>query len=60
MEKKDIALNQWILFGFGSAMTLSFTIPLVGLGCYPIFQRCAADILIAMYNSKKLSFDHEV
>eukprot|EP01083_Nonionella_stella_P027145 74694_1 len=58
MEKKDKVNNQWILFGFGTALTVFFGIPVFGLIFYPVFQMCAADILIAMLNSKKLSFEH--
>ena len=57
MEKEDKGNNQSLLFGFGAAMTLCFGIPIFGLLLYPIFQKAAANVLIAMLNGKKLSFD---
>eukprot|EP01084_Bolivina_argentea_P312964 541873_1 len=60
MEKRDKRNYQWLLFGYGSAVTLCFAIPLGGLIFYPIFQQAAADVLIVMLNQKKLSFANEM
>ena len=57
MEKEDKSNYQWLLFGFGAAMTVCFGIPIFGLILYPVFQRAAADVLIVMLNAKKLSFE---
>lgn len=59
MEKEDKSNYQWLLFGFGSAMTVGFAVPLVGLIAYPVFQRAAADVLVVMLDQKRLSFDRE-
>ena len=60
MEKEDKKNYQWLLFGSGTAMIVGFSIPLGGLILYPVFQRCAADILIVMLNEKKLSFETQM
>ena len=60
MEKEDKKNYQWLLFGFGTAMIVGFSIPLGGLILYPVFQRCTADISIVMLNEKKLSFETEM
>lgn len=60
MEKKDKKTYQYLLFGFGTAITLCFAIPIFGLIMYPVFQIAAADVLIVMYNRKKLTFDVEM
>ena len=56
MEKEDKKNYQGLLFGFGTAMIAGFSVPLVGLILYPVFQRCAADMIV-MLNEKKLSFE---
>ena len=59
MEKEDLRNHQWLLFGFGSAVTVAFAIPMVGLVVYPVFQRAAADVLVVMLKERKLSFEKE-
>lgn len=59
MEKEDQRNHQWLLFGFGCAITMAFAIPMVGLVVYPIFQRAAADVLVVMLKQKRLSFEKQ-
>merc|ERR1712228_252357 len=55
-EKTEKQKCQWMLFGFGCAVSLCFVIPIFGLLLYPIFQMAAADLLIAMLRQMKTSF----
>ena len=47
--------NHWLLLGFGTAISLCFGVPIVGVLFYPAFQQSAADVLIAMLKEEKLS-----